>query len=226
MLFLIQACGNSENIENQAINDTISEDALEINAEKSNNPPPGDNNQPNNPPPGENNQPPPPGEKDIDRALQILEDANDDILDCINRELPTDVFQRIVNDLNPDNYEAEIIIACFEDPGSSKNTAQPPPGKNNQGANEDSTSQQSSNQSKEPEGNQGNSWYSLNVYEYTTSYSPPTSNSNTGFGLNESGDILLSGYGFNDSGGSTKLNHPVSISANYGKLAVTDRFNN
>ncbi|GIS38643.1 MAG: hypothetical protein Ct9H90mP10_10440 [Actinomycetota bacterium] len=48
----------------------------------------------------------------------------------------------------------------------------------------------------------------------------------SGFGLNESGDILLSGYGFNDSGGSTKLNHPVSISANYGKLAVTDRFNN
>ena len=50
MLFLIQACDNSENIENQAINDTISEDALEINAEKPNNPPPDENNQTNKPP--------------------------------------------------------------------------------------------------------------------------------------------------------------------------------
>ncbi len=245
MLFLFQACGNSENSENQAINNTIntiSENTLEMNSEKPNNPPPGDNNPTNNqppgdnnpppppddknPPPGDNNPPPPPGEMDIDRALQILEDANDDILDCINRKLPTDVFQRIVNDLNPDNYEAGIIIACFEDPGSSNNIAQQPPGENNQGENQGSTPQQSSNQPTQSEGNQGNSWYSLNVYEYNTSYSPATSNNNTGFGLNESGDILLSGYGFNDSGGSTKLNHPVSISANYGKLAVTDRFNN
>ena len=30
----------------------------------------------------------------------------------------------------------------------------------------------------------------------------------------------------NNSGGATKLNHPVSVSANAGKLAVTDRFNN
>ena len=115
MLFLFQACGNSENSENQAINNTIntiSENTLEMNSEKPNNPPP-DNNPTNNPPPGDNNPPHPPGEMDIDRALQILEDANDDILDCINRELPTDVFQRIVNDLNPDNYEAGIIIACF-----------------------------------------------------------------------------------------------------------------
>ena len=121
------------------------------------------------------------------------------------------MFQRIVNDLNPDNYEAGIIIACFEDPGSSNNIAQQPPGENNQGENQGSTPQQSSNQPTQSEGNQGNSWYSLNVYEYTTSYSPATTNNNSGFGLNESGDILLSGYGFNDSGGSTKLNHPVSI---------------
>ena len=110
MLFLFQACGNSENSENQAINNTIntiSENTLEMNSEKPNNPPPGDNNPTNNPSPGENNPPPPPGEKDIDRALQILEDANDDILDCINRKLPTDVFQRIVNDLNPEIMRRE-----------------------------------------------------------------------------------------------------------------------
>ena len=107
MLFLFQACGNSENSENQAKNNTtntISENTSEMNSKKPNNPPPEDNNPTNNPPPGDNNPPPgdnnpppPPGEKDIDRALQILEDANDDILDCINRKLPTDVFQRIVN---------------------------------------------------------------------------------------------------------------------------------
>ena len=184
MLFLFQACGNSENSENQAINNTIntiSENTSEMNSEKPNNPPPGDNNPTNNQPPGDNNPPPPPddknqppgdnnpppppGEKDIDRALQILEDANDDILDCINTKLPTDVFQRIVNDLNPDNYEAGIIIACFEDPGSSNNIAQQPPGENNQGENQGSTPQQSSNQPTQSEGNQGNSWYSLNVYE-------------------------------------------------------------
>ena len=36
----------------------------------------------------------------------------------------------------------------------------------------------------------------------------------------------MSGYGFNNSGGKTKLNHPVSVSSNGQKLAVTDRFNN
>ena len=70
------------------------------------------------------------------------------------------------------------------------------------------------------------SWYDLSIYEYSASYSVATSNGKTGYGLNETGDILLSGYGFDNAGGANKLNHPVSISANYGKLAVTDRFNN
>ena len=97
----------------------------------------------------------------------------------------------------------------------------PPPGENNPppqgGNNKDSNGQ---------EGSSTNSWYDLNVYEYTPTYTVSTTNGKTGFGLNESGDILLSGYDFNNSGGATKLNHPVSISANLGKLAVTDRFNN
>ena len=181
LFLLFQACSGGENVENQASVEPISENTPI-------NPPPGENN----PPPGENN--PPPGENNIDRALQIIEDANDDVLDCINRELPTDIFQRIVNDLNPDNYEAGIIIACFEDPGSSNNIAQPPPDENNQGENQGSTPQQSK-QPTEAEGNQGNSWYSLNVYEYTTSYSSATSNNNTGFGLDESGDIYFQDMG-------------------------------
>ena len=180
VFLLLQACSSSENTENQATVEPISEDTPINEPSEQNNPPP----------PGENNPPPPPGGNDIDRALQILEDANDDILDCINRELPEDIFQRIVNDLNPDNYEAGIIIACFEDPGSSNNIAQPLPDEKNKSENQGSTPHQSE-QPTEPEGYQGNSWYSLTVYEYTTSYSPATSNNNTGFGLDESGDILL-----------------------------------
>ena len=70
MLFLFQACGNSENSENQAINNTIntiSENTLEMNSEKPNNPPPGDNNPTNNQPPGDNNPPPPPDDKNTSR---------------------------------------------------------------------------------------------------------------------------------------------------------------
>ena len=49
------------------------------------------------------------------------------MLDCISRAFPTDIYQKIVNDLNPDNFEAGVIIGCFEDPTSSPGTAQPPP---------------------------------------------------------------------------------------------------
>ena len=242
LFLLLQACSSSENTENQATVEPISEDTpINEPAEPNNPPPPEGNNPPpppegNNPPPPEGNNPPPPpeGGNDIDRAIQIINDADDEVLDCISRAFPTDIYQKIVNDLNPDNFEAGVIIGCFEDPTSSPGTAQPPPPSEG-GYGGDSTTPTTvpsdsgsggASQPSGPEGNQGNSWYDLNVYEYSPSYSVATSNGNTGFGLNESGDILLSGYGFNNSGGSTKLNHPVSISANAGKMAVTDRFNN
>ena len=232
LFLLLQACSSSENTENQATVEPISEDTpINEPAEPINPPPP----EGNNPPPEGNNPPPPPeGGNDIDRAIQIINDADDEVLDCISRSFPTDIYQKIVNDLNPDNFEAGVIIGCFEDPTSSPGTAQPPPPSEG-GYGGDSTTPTTvvsdsgsggTSQPSGPEGNQGNSWYDLNVYEYSPSYSVATSNGNTGFGLDESGDILLSGYGFNNSGGSTKLNHPVSISANAGKMAVTDRFNN
>ena len=212
LFLLLQACSSGENTDNQASVEPIPE------------------NTPINPPPPGNN-PPPPGGNDIDRAIQIIKDADDDILDCISKAFPEDTYQKIVNDLNPDNFEAGVIIGCFQDPSSSNNITQPPPpsegGSSPQPTTAPSDSQtQSNNKPSGQEGKIGNSWYDLNIYEYTPSYSTATSNGNTGFGLNESGDILLSGYGFNNSGGATKLNHPVSISANAGKLAVTDRFNN
>ena len=232
LFLLLQACASEENSTTQPAVEPIAEDTPINEPAEPNNPPPPENNNPppenNNPPPPENNNPPPPeGGTDIDRAIQIIEDADDEILDCIARALPTDIYQKIVNDLNPDNFEAGVVIGCFEDPTSSPTTAQPPPPENNNPPpGENSGTEPNNNQPSGPEGNQGNSWYDLNVYEYTPSYTVATSNGNTGYGLNESGDILLSGYGFNNSGGATKLNHPVSISANAGKLAVTDRFNN
>ena len=231
LFLLLQACASEENSTTQPAVEPIAEDTPINEPAEPNNPPPPENNNPppenNNPPPENNNPPPPEGGTDIDRAIQIIEDADDEILDCIARALPTDIYQKIVNDLNPDNFEAGVVIGCFEDPTSSPTTAQPPPPENNNPPpGENSGSEPNNNQPSGPEGNQGNSWYDLNVYEYTPSYTVATSNGNTGYGLNESGDILLSGYGFNNSGGATKLNHPVSISANAGKLAVTDRFNN
>ena len=101
------------------------------------------------------------------------------MLDCISRAFPTDIYQKIVNDLNPDNFEAGVIIGCFEDPTSSPDTAQPPqPGEGGYGG--DSTTPTTvasdsgsggASQPSGPEGNQGNSWYDLNVYEYSPSYS-------------------------------------------------------
>ena len=234
ILFLfLQTCTSEKNSNTQVVVEPISEDIPINEPVEQYNPPPSENNNPppsenNNTPSPENNNPPPPeGGTDIERAIQIIEDADDKILDCIARALPTDIYQKIVNDLSPDNFEAGIVIGCFEDPTSSPVTAQPPPPENNNTPPpENSGSDSKNSQPSGPEGNQGNSWYDLNVYEYTPSYTVATSNGNTGFGLNESGDILLSGYGFNNSGGATKLNHPVSISANAGKLAVTDRFNN
>ncbi len=231
LFLLFQACASEENSSTQPAVEPIAEDTPINEPAEPNNPPPPENNNPppenNNPPPENNNPPPPEGGTDIERAIQIIEDADDEILDCIARALPTDIYQKIVNDLNPDNFEAGVVIGCFEDPTSSPTTAQPPPPENNNPPpGENSGSEPNNNQPSGPEGNQGNSWYDLNVYEYTPSYTVATSNGNTGYGLNESGDILLSGYGFNNSGGATKLNHPVSISANAGKLAVTDRFNN
>ena len=120
LFLLLQACSGGENIENQTSVEPIPEDTPINSPEKPENPPPKENN-----PPNEGNKPPPPGGSDIDRAIQIIQDADDDILDCIASAFPTDIYQKIVNDLNPDNFEAGVIIGCFQDPDSSNNITQP-----------------------------------------------------------------------------------------------------
>ena len=158
-------------------------------------------------------------EQTIEKAIGVIQNATQEVLDCISNYFGTDVYKKVVEDLEPDEFEAGIVIQCKEAPQGSTEEAGGSSGENRSEA-DNTTAEQASS----PE--VFDDWYSLNVYEYNSSYSVPTSNSNTGFGLNESADIILSGYGFNNSGGKTKLNHPVSVSSDGQKLAVTDRFNN
>ena len=241
LFLLFQACSSPENT-SEIIENPLPTDPSDLENMPSP-PPPGEENFPENdkkqenppqpqggdnpPPPQEGDNPPPPqnGGVDIEKAVEILQEAEDEVLECISKSLPTEIYQNIVTDLNPDSFESGIVIACFEDPSSSNNVAQPPAGGGDNNGDEATPPSGNSKQDRDEEKNTG-SWYDLSIYEYSPSYSVATSNGKTGYGLNETGDILLSGYGFDNAGGANKLNHPVSISANYGKLAVTDRFNN
>jgi len=241
LFLLFQACSSPENT-SEIIENPLPTDPSDLENMPSP-PPPGEENFPENdkkqenppqpqggdnpPPPQEGDNPPPPqnGGVDIEKAVEILQEAEDEVLECISKSLPTEIYQNIVTDLNPDSFESGIVIACFEDPSSSNNVAQPPAGGGDNNGDGATSPSENSKQDRDEEKNMG-SWYDLSIYEYSPSYSVATSNGKTGYGLNETGDILLSGYGFDNAGGANKLNHPVSISANYGKLAVTDRFNN
>ena len=149
-------------------------------------------------------------EQKIQKAVGIIQNANQEILDCISIYFGGEVYKKVVEDLDPDEFEAGIVINCKEDPSGSTEEAGGPlqPG------------------SEEDSPYAGDTWYNLNVYNYSPNYSEATSNGYTSFGLNEKADLILSGFGFDNSGGISKLNHPVSISSNGEKLAVTDRFNN
>ena len=241
LFLLFQACSSPENT-SEIIENPLPTDPPDLENMPSP-PPPGKENLPENdkkqenppPPQGEANPPPPQGGDnpqppqndgvDIEKAVEILKEAEDEVLECISKSLPTEIYQNIVTDLNPDSFESGIVIACFEDPSTSNNVAQPPTQGNDNNGDGEIPPSGNSNPGRDEEENTV-SWYDLSIYEYSPSYSVATSNGKTGYGLNETGDILLSGYGFDNAGGANKLNHPVSISANYGKLAVTDRFNN
>ena len=147
----------------------------------------------------------------VDKAIGILADEfSDETLECFQLYFGGEVYTRVVEELNPDEYEAGIVINCNE---NTQDAIEQAGGIPQQGAN---------NQDQFS----GDPWYDLNIFNYSPSYVVATSNGNTNFGLNESADLILSGFGFNNSGGSLRLNHPVSVSSNGEKLAVTDRFNN
>ena len=154
------------------------------------------------------------GEDTVDKAIEILTiENNPEVLECFSANFGGETYTKVVEDLNPDEYEAGIVINCKENTAKAVEQAGGPP----------AGSQENQNQN---EGSMGNSFYDLNIYNYSSSYTTASSNGKTSFGLDETADLLLSGFGFNNSGGGSKLNHPVSISSNGEKLAVTDRFNN
>ncbi len=160
-------------------------------------------------------------EETIKKAIEIIQEATQEVLECISFNFGGEVYSKVVEELDPDDYEAGIVIGCKENPGSAE---QPGSAPEEQQGEQKPEGQETSGSGTE--GHLQDSWYSLSIYEYTPTYSGATSNNNTTFGLNESADIILSGFGFNNSGGISKLNHPVSVSSNGEKLAVTDRFNN
>ena len=173
--------------------------------------------QPGEPPNGQPQQQEPPqsqqdnedSAKKIEKAIGIINAADEAILECISNAFGGDIYKKVVEDLNPDDFEAGVVIECRENPETNQK-------------NDNKTS----NENNVDEGQIRNSWYDLNIYSYSPQYNAASLNSYSSFGLNETADILLSGFGLNDSGGKLKINHPVSVSSNGEKLAVTDRFNN
>ena len=137
-------------------------------------------------------------EEKIQKAVGIIQNATQEFLDCISVYFGGEVYKKVVEDLEPDEFEAGIVIQCYEDPEESTEVAGGP---NNDGEGETGNDSGPANNPPQ-QGNEGeaNDWYSLSVYEYSPSYSTASQNANTTFGLNESADIILSGYGFNNSG--------------------------
>ena len=147
----------------------------------------------------------------VNKAIGILEaGVSDEVLECFQVNFGGENYTRIVEELNPDEYEAGIVINCSENTSKAIEQAGGVPQEG--GSDEDHFF--------------GDPWYDLNAFNYSPTYTAATSNGNTTFGLNETADLILSGFGFNNSGGNLRLNHPVSVSSNGEKLAVTDRFNN
>ena len=147
----------------------------------------------------------------VNKAIGILEaGVSEEVLECFQVNFGGENYTRIVEELNPDEYEAGIVINCSENTSKAIEQAGGVPQEG--GSDEDHFF--------------GDPWYDLNAFNYSPTYTAATSNGNTTFGLNETADLILSGFGFNNSGGNLRLNHPVSVSSNGEKLAVTDRFNN
>ncbi len=118
-------------------------------------------------------------EEKIKKAIGIIQEATQEVLECISFNFGGDTYTKIVEEQDPDDYEAGVVIGCKENPIEVGETASEPANENNPGGQEGSS----------------NSAYDLNIYSYTPSYTNASPNGNTSFGLNESADILLSGFG-------------------------------
>jgi len=66
----------------------------------------------------------------------------------------------------------------------------------------------------------------MKVTKQSSSYAEAIPSNKTSFNINQDASMWISGYGFNKSGGPSLFNHPVSISSDGKRLALTDRNNN
>jgi hypothetical protein len=110
LFLLLQACSSSENTENQASVEPISEDTPINEPAEPNNPPlPGDDNAP---PKDDNGQD---GGPTVNEALTILEDVSDDVIRCIDNDV-YGLYDQYLNGYIPDEYEAKVVVTCFNNP--------------------------------------------------------------------------------------------------------------
>ena len=110
LFLLLQACSSSENTENQASVEPISEDTpINEPAEPNNPPPPGDDNAPPKDDKGQDGGP------TVNEALTILKDVSDDVIRCIDNDV-YGLYDQYLNGYIPDEYEAKVVVTCFNNP--------------------------------------------------------------------------------------------------------------
>ena len=110
LFLLLQACSSSENTENQASVEPISEDTpINEPAEPNKPPPPGDDNAPPKDDKGQDGGP------TVNEALTILKDVSDDVIRCIDNDV-YGLYDQYLNGYIPDEYEAKVVVTCFNNP--------------------------------------------------------------------------------------------------------------
>ena len=66
----------------------------------------------------------------------------------------------------------------------------------------------------------------MNVTTNTVGYTKATSANGSSFQPGQAAALQISGFGFNETGGGSIFNHPVSVTSDGTRLVVSDRFNN
>ena len=84
----------------------------------------------------------------------------------------------------------------------------------------------SSGPMSEPSGGANSQFHKLTVIKNSDSYASATAANSSKFKAGQAAELQISGFGFNNSGGTGIFNHPVSVASEGTHLAVSDRFNN
>ena len=65
-------------------------------------------------------------EEKIKKAIGIIKEATQEVLECISFNFGGDTYTKIVEEQDPDDYEAGIVIGCKENPSSADIPGQTP----------------------------------------------------------------------------------------------------